>query len=575
MKTLPHTRISGWREVLRKSGSAYLILAICTSVATYPLLQAGFSQGDLILELTRVAEYAHLLGSGIFPVRWGTDLEGGYGYPIYNFFPPLFMIISGILVMAASFPVMSAVKLTIFLLTLAGGIGMYWFAREHFEKQGGLLAACLYILAPYHFIDVFNRNAFSEFTALAIAPFVFYGLARIAQEDEFKLSTTLVLTVSSSLFVLSHNLSIIMYAPLFCVYFMAMIIVTGQWKKSGRIGLPLALSFLLTAFYTLPLLSEIQFVQTWMLLIGRFNVLENLLPIGRMTAWLTIFSWLLVIASAVSIIVWRRNIPRPTLAVLCAFGLLLLLTVFMVTPASRPLWSQIEFLKWLQFPWRLLSPATFLICFAAGTLAYAPLPKNILLYGGIALGVIALMTFSMVNRWTFTSIPDRELAPQNIRESWLPTTVFSEYLPIWVKERPPSVAGPRLATLQADVEINAVEESLHRHAYEISAPGETWLTARIYYFPGWKLHVNGHETQPRISSQGLMQFHVPRGHSTVELKFEDTPVRTAGNRLSLLGLLILGILLMLAIRQSRRQRLMKESALYRDRPRRQTTVFPQ
>lgn len=534
------------------------LLLACCAIAIHPLIHAGLFQGhDFEIEVVRVAEYAHSLKAGVFPVRWGADLEGGYGYPIYNFFPPLFMLITSIFVIAGSLSVMSAIKSTILLLTLSAGIGMYWFAREHFGKNGGLLVACLYVLAPYHFIDVFIRNAFSEFTALAIVPFVFYGLARVAKEDELKLTTTMLMAVVGSLFVLSHNLSAAMYAPLFLAYFIAAATTTGLWRKIGRISLPLVLTFALTSFYTLPLLYEIQFVQAWMLLMGKFNVLENFLSIGQVTGWITALYWLLIITSTAALMIWRRNIPRPTFAVLCAFDILLLLTVFMITPASRLVWSQMEFLKWLQFPWRLLSPATFLICFAAGTLAYVPLPneraKKVLLYGGIALGIITLLTFSVVNRGTFTSISDQDLAPEKIREGWLQTTVFSEYLPIWVKGKPSAPVGHRLTPSRADVEVNKIEESPHRYAYKIATAGETLLTANLFYFPGWKVYVNGEEVKPNISEQGLMQFYLPKGQFLVDLKFENTPVRVVGNSLSILGLLLLGILIFLAISQTRRQ----------------------
>ena len=544
--------------MLNKLRPEYALLLACSLVASHPLLHTGFSQGhDLILEFTRVAEYSHLLNAGVFPVRWGADLEGGYGYPIYNFFPPLFMLISSIFIIAGNLTVLLAIKSTIFLLTVAAGVGMYWFAREHFGKKGGLLVACLYVLAPYHFIDVFNRNAFSEFTALAIVPSVFYGLARVAKEDELKLSTAIILTVGSSLFVLSHNLSVAMYAPLFFVYFIAAATTTGLWRKIGRVSLPLALTFALTSFYTLPLLSESQFVQAWMLSMGKFNVLENLLSVGQLTARITVLFWLLIIMSVAALMIWRRNIPGPTFSVLCAFEILLLLTLFMVTPASRLVWSQMEFLKWLQFPWRLLSPATFLICFAAGTLAYVPLPnervKNVLLYGGIVLGIITLLTFSVVNRGTFTSIPDQYLAPEKIRDGWLQTTVFSEYLPIWVKVKPSAPVGHRLTPSRADIEVNKIEESPHRYAYKIAASGETLLTANLFYFPGWKVYVNGEEVKPNVSEQGLMRFYLPKGQFLVDLKFENTPVRAVGNSLSILGLLLLSILIFLAISPSRRQ----------------------
>jgi hypothetical protein len=217
----------------------------------------------------------------------------------------------------------------------------------------------------------------------------------------------------------------------------------------------------------------------------------------------------------------------------------------------------LEFLKWLQFPWRLLSPATFLICFAAGAVAFIPLPneraKSVLLHGGIALGIITLLTFSVVNRGTFTPIPDQDLAPGKIREGWLQTTALSEYLPIWVKGRPSTPVGHRLTPSRADVEVKTIEESPHRHFYKVVTTEEGWLTANLFYFPGWKVYVNGEEVKPNVSEQGLMQFHLPKGQCLVDLKFENTPVRAVGNGLSILGLLLLGILIFLAISPTQRQ----------------------
>ncbi|GEM_PF-1777679 len=533
------------------------LLLACCAIATYPLIHAGLFQGhDFQIEVVRVAEYAHMLQAGIFPVRWGADLEGGYGYPIYNFFPPLFMLIASVFVNAASLSVLSAIKLTLFLLTFAAGIGMYWFAREHYEKNGAVLAACLYILVPYHFIDIFIRNAFSEFTAMAVVPFVFYGLARLLKEAHPGSVATLALVVSSTLFLLSHNLSVFMYAPLLLGYVVLYAASTQQWGKLLYLIVPIFVAFTLSSFYTLPLLFEKQFVQLWMLTTGKFNVLNNFLPVSDLTPfWLTPLGWIVMAVSSGMLIRYRCSISKPTFAILCFFIVTLLTLLFLSTPASRVIWSKMELLKWLQFPWRLLSPATFIICFMAGVFAY-PSDKNvrtILIVGFILTGVVTLATVSTAIRGNYVSIANEALTPKQIQLQWLPTTILSEYLPIWVREKPSAPVEDRLTSSRPDTDFLKIEESPRRHFYKVVATGETWLTANLFYFPGWKLYVNGEEVKPNVTEQGLMQFHLPKGQFQLDLKFENTPVRTLGNSLSILGLLLLGIMIFLAISPTRRQ----------------------
>lgn len=551
-------------EMFGKFARAYLLLIVCSLLVTYPLFQDGFPRhGDFMREIVRVAEYAHTLKAGGFPVRWGGSLEGGYGYPIYNFFPPIFMLIASMLAIAGGLSILSSIKITLFLLTLASGVGMYWFAREHFEKKGGLLAASLYILFPYHFIDIFFRSAFSEFTALAIVPFVFYGLEKLLRETPPNPAAMIVLAVSGALFILSHNLSVLMYGPLLFFYVLLMVASTRQWGKLRALMVSLLIAFALAAFYTLPLVFERQFVQLWVMTAGKYNVLNNFLSPGQLfsplSPWLP-FSWWGIALTPLGITVYYRSrIPQPTFAVLCFFILGLFMLLFLVTPASKAVWGSVELLQWFQFPWRLLSPAAFIICFLSGVIVYLPSEniRRMLMVCFVFLAVVTLIPMlSIAFRGSSALIPDEALEPAQIRKQWLSVTVLSEYLPIWVKEKPASPVEERLTYSRPYIEVQKSEESAHLYAYKIKTAGETLFTANLFYFPGWKVYVNSEELKPRITRQGLMQFSLPKGQFRVELKFENTPIRILGNSLSLAGLLALGWMLLRAARTGNNRRRM-------------------
>lgn len=540
------------------SAAAYALLLACSLLAAYPLFHAGLFRGvDVVsLEFVRVAEYIHSLREGGFPVRWGANLEGGHGYPIFDFFPPLFMLIAGSLAIVGGVSVLGSVKITLFVLTLASGVGMYWFSREHFGNRGGLFAASLYVLFPYHFLDVFFRGAFAEFTALAIVPFVFYSLFRFLRDTQPSPATLLALTLSGALFVLSHNLSVLMYAPLLLLYTLGL---APARQKLCALAVALSLVSALTAFYTLPLMFERKFVQMGGMTTGKFDVLNNLLPLDELIGlWAMPLSWWALALIALGITVHFRNrIPRPTFAILCGFILGLFVLVFLITPASKAVWGMAEVFKWLQFPWRLLSPAAFLVCFIAGAIVYLPSEniKRALMAGFVSLAVATLIPLlSMVVRGPFVSIPDEALSPAQIRKQWLSATILSEYRPVWVKEKPAAPVADRLTASRPDTDIQRIEESPHSYIYKITIAGETVLTAHLFYFPGWKAYVNGNAVRPHISRQGLMQFSLPKGRFRIELKFWNTPVRILGNGLSLAGLLALGWISFRAAKASGAQR---------------------
>lgn len=533
---------------------AYILLPLCTLLALHPIFHWGFPQGhDLVLELTRVSEYAHLLRAGDFPVRWGTDLEGGHGYPIYNFFPPLFSLLTSVFIILCGVPVVTSIKLAVLVFALAGGYGMYLFARKYFEKDSASLVACLYILAPYHFIDVFVRNAFSEFTAASIAPFVFYSLARILKTPHNDSAAQTTLTISSALLILSHNLSVVMYLPLLFCYFLVAAASSGDWKKWRQIIAPLTLSFLLTSFYTLPVLLEHRFVQIWMLTSGQhFDVLQNLKSVSQLMGhWLTPFSGALILLSLLLAIITRRKMPPNDFAIFAFFAVALLCALLMVTPASRFVWERIDFLRLFQFPWRLLSPATLLICFLPGILNYltGERVKKMLAYGLILLAMLTITTLSMVLPRHYLEARDGELSPGAIRTQWLRTTVFSEYLPIWASAIPEIPVEDRLTLSTPNSTISKINDGPNRYSYDIEVSERTLATAKLFFFPGWNVYANNEELHTFPSAQGLIQFYLSPGKFQVDVKFENTPVRTTGNILSLLGLPLLALQVWMTFRQ--------------------------
>jgi hypothetical protein len=257
----------------------------------------------------------------------------------------------------------------------------------------------------------------------------------------------------------------------------------------------------------------------------------------------------LALAVLGTLVLTRKKMDDLIFSILCSFVVLFAIFLFLVTSSSAVIWRNIEFLRFFQFPWRLLSPATFLLSFLSGSIIY--------LWNGRAGGQVVLATtliligtFSLVNQYspqknTYVRLSDDTLKVEKIRLNNLPATLLHEYRPKWVKRKPVVPVDGRIVPSNPETEIIELKNTPYVLLYEINLPGDTDLTANIYYFPGWKVYVNGKETSFSVSAQGLMQFYLPQGSYEILLKFENTFIRTMANSLSLMGIIFFLIYMLL------------------------------
>ena len=130
---------------------------------------------EMLHPLVRLFEFDYALQGGQFPVRWCDNLSAGFGYPFFNFYPPLSFFLAetfhGIgLGLAISW------KLEILLMCWLGALGLYGLLKPRTGRYGATIGALVYLFAPYHIMTVYVRGNIPEFTALCIWPFAFWGI---------------------------------------------------------------------------------------------------------------------------------------------------------------------------------------------------------------------------------------------------------------------------------------------------------------------------------------------------------------------------------------------------------------
>ncbi len=198
--------------------------------------------------------------------------------------------------------------------------------------------------------------------------------------------------------------------------------------------------------------------------------------------------------------------------------LLLTLSLFMALPASQFVWDTVPLLPYVQFPWRFLG-------LAAVGLALASAEGQGGRGAGERLAHYSLLTFLLLTAlpYLFPSAPpplphtaDRaDLITFEVETGWLGTTSAGDYLPTAVAVLPPP-STTEVVTTNGDQ-----------------------ITFSQFYFPGWQLWVDGQPHPLKASSpHGLLQTTLPAGPHHLELRFGNTPLRTAANGVSLVAWLV-------------------------------------
>ena len=522
-------------------------------LATSPLWGVGFPRGhDWLFELVRVREAGAALAEGPIPPAWAPDLYSGFGSPIFLFYAPLFPVVAWALSTLTG-SVLSGAVAALGMAALVGMVGMAALGVCTAPGAGApgspeRVGAALFLLHPYVLSDLAIRNASAEYLALMLLPFALGGAVLCRRGSRRGLP---VLALGSAAVILSHNLSALVMAVL-------LLIITLGWARHRRVLARLvpggALGLGLSAWFWLPALVLLPRMRTAELTGGKFRTAENLpgwselLGAGhRSVGWLTLVVGIVGFAVLLRSGQEREKGLLPRGAVASSAAALL----FLVTPASRLLWREVEILGILQFPWRLIGPLALLVAWI-GTEAFRRVVEDWAV-GGRRLaeaGVILLAVLQAVpvlgRIRPLEPEVRREAATifgrQSIRSRGLPATVGDEYLPRGADRSVMQSAGEDVL-LEWDgprpvpevLEARGAEIALRSRA---SASGTASLAR--WYFPGWAARSGtGDPVAVARGPAGALRVEIP-GRTEVRVEYRSPGIRILGLWISAIaGVLLL------------------------------------
>lgn len=494
------------------------------------------------------------------PCRWSVDMGYGFGYPLFNFYPPIPYLI-GEFFRIFNFSIINVSKIVVILNLIVSGLTMYLLAKEFWGRWGGVISAIFFVYAPYHAVDIYVRGAINEAWAIVWFPAIYWGLYKIIATNKWKyVALTACFT---ALLMLSHNLMLMIFAPTAAVWALFWLIQKRTFKPLIKLIVAGVWALSLAAFFTLPVIFEQKFVHIETLTYGYFNYLAHFTtlnelfisrfwgygdsrfgPVDDMSFQFGHLHLLLMVAATFAAIKLYKNNKQVSLMI---FLLLIITTfyTFMSHQQSARVWELLSFLKIIQFPWRFLSYSIFGASFLAGSVVYLFKFKN-LEYRKITISVLLIFSIFFYKdyfiwRMHWPWVDDKVKFAGELWRLQITASIF-DYLPIWAPMPPadPPVSDVELIEGTGKVTKLFKNSSLQRYRVNMEEGG----IARIntFYFPGWEYFIDGkpENINPYDDKRlGRPQLAITKGSHIIEAKLNDTPVRKLGNILSIVAWLSL------------------------------------
>ena len=547
------------------------LVALCCCLGALPLVGGNPpATSDGLYHLLRSAELAHQLQAGIAYPRWAPDFYLGYGYPIFLFTPllPYYLVVAVHTLGMALQPAMNVVEAA---ALAASGLFTYAWLRRSFAPSAAAIGAVLYVLAPYHLVNVYYRGDLSEFLAATWFPAILLALSMLLQAPTPR--RALVLALPAAALLLTHFISALLFLPV--VTLLALAGVSWRQPRCARTQVACAggaalLAVALSAVSWLPAVAYAGDA-TFAKLLRFYNYRQNFASFGQLFSLAPLqhytavfagsrgfgyqFGLLQSVALLAGMLAWllhRRWSDANGRAPTVALALIAVLSLAGCLRVSAPLWSALPPLQLVQFPWRFLAIAALPAAYF-GALAVDALSRRLRPVAGGAATIVVVASCLLLLAPSRIALSAglssaTGIARFEVLYHLAGTSAAAEYLPPWASERQTTSAEAfALATGSAPPADPAagiahwIPSDRQQFTIQRSQSGDVVLP--VLFFPGWQALVDGQVAalHPAAAS-GLITLPLEAGTHTVVLHYRDPPQARLGTGVSLLALFaVLGL----------------------------------
>ena len=490
-----------------------------------------------------------------FPCRWVPDMGYGFGYPQFNYYAPLPYYVMEVFHLLG-FGILVSIKIYLVFITFLGVFAFYKLASKFWQNEfAGLVSALFYALLPYRAVNLYVRGAVGEYTAQALIPLILlFSLSLLRERNKRDI---IYLSVSMAFLWMSHSISALVFTPfllgwMIFLYLGERPLNTFKLKVSlKKITLSLLGALTISAFFVLPAFFERGLVHGETLTVNYFDFRGHFLSIYQIlfaNSWgygssmpgpndqimlgIGVLFWFVSLVSMVIGIFTKKN--RAGLLFLNALAWA---SLFLMHSKSTVIWESLPLMNLVQFPWRFNAFAGIFFALGAGYFGLLDIKRGAkvtILTAFLILLLLFHARFFRPSGWLTISDTDK-LSGKN----WeLATTIsINDYLPITTSLSPPEKAKDSPVVLSGKMDLINIEKGSNWQKWLVEVSDDALVQAQIFYFPDWKLYMDGRETQIDFKNHnGIITFDIGKGMHTVILKLTDTPIRVVGNIITILGI---------------------------------------
>lgn len=337
---------------------------------------------DTFFHVSRIEQLSLSIQHGNFLPAIYPYENNGYGYASPLFYSDVFLITPALLHIVG-LPLTFCYKFTVFIFSFISAFSMIILVSKISKKRlCSYIAGCVYLFSNYRITDIYVRGALGEIIAFSFLPILLIGLYEIIEEDK---DSCITLTLGITCIALSHNLTFLLGCILIIIICVISIPKLNKTKYKN-IFLSTIISFLLTCFFTLPMLEQLSSQD----FIVDYYASSSDLSSGSMKLWQyfinnTVFGysgdnydpsitmtvnvgWFLTFAPITYLFVKEKNH-----FVMISF---ILGYICLLLPSSLLPWDVLPF-KVLQFPWRINTLTMLLLTLPASIGIYNLCKKRI------------------------------------------------------------------------------------------------------------------------------------------------------------------------------------------------------
>ena len=520
-----------------------LVAAVCFAVIIPAILWGIPSNLDLTNHFRFAIPFYDSIAAGDFYPGWLAESNAGYGDPSFRFYPPAFYY----LLAASRFLIgnwYGATLVTFVVVSIVGGLGMYFWARSFMPAATASWAAAFYALAPYHVNQLYQAAMLAEWAGSAVLPFVFGFVDRVCKRGKPRDIAGLALTYGLLLF--THLPLALIGSIALLVYALVRLEGPGKFLKLAKLACGSVLGLSLSSVYWVTMFSEVSWIagsrgDGSTNDVGYNFVLSSLSPDNLSVWWMNILTLMTLLLCAPAIVFFFR-VTAPSRRMVRPIIILTASALFMALPLSWPIWRVLRPLQEVQFPWRWLA----VFSMGASLVAAAALPhvmdaalkldraKRMLVFGAMVISVAFTFSHSVKEALYFSSTRFESMVT-DVRG----TPSLSYWLPVWAHANPRKMAG--------DVEVAGREVTVtnwqpeHR-SFSVAAGLATEARVRTFYYPHWVANSNAGILPTRPDTDGALLISLRPNATSVNLDFREPAKTKFSTTASLSGLIIIGAL---------------------------------